>query len=277
MTPGALPPSMHSGHLDRFATVCAPAHWQAVDFISDLHLQASETATAELWQRFLQRPLHERSDALFILGDLFEVWIGDDVLEDDRAPRPFWSQCADGLKRFSRDTPVYFMHGNRDFLVGPQAVEACGMQGLQDPTVLVWRDQRLLLSHGDALCLSDTEYLQFRQQVRAPQWQEAFLNKPLIEREAAALDMRARSEARKRTLGHDPRLWADVDAQAAREWLTSSRTDTLIHGHTHRPGRHDLGEGLQRVVLSDWDAAAHPPRAEVVRLDAQGLHRIPLC
>lgn len=268
---------MPSEHPDRFATLCAPAHWRAVEFISDLHLQASETATTELWRGFLQRPIHERSDALFILGDLFEVWIGDDVLEGDRASSPFWRQCADALKQYSRDTPVYYMHGNRDFLVGQQALDACGMLGLQDPTVLTWRDQRFLLSHGDALCLSDTEYLQFRQQVRSPQWQKAFLDQPLGEREAVALDMRKRSEARKRTLGHDPRLWADVDAQAAREWLTLGHASTLIHGHTHRPGSHDLGDGLQRVVLSDWDAAAQPPRAEVARLDAQGLHRISLC
>ena len=150
------------------------------------------------------------------------------------------------------------------------------MQGLSDPTSLDFQGQRWLLSHGDALCLDDTDYQRFRAQVRSADWQQAFLSRPLAEREAVARDLRERSEARKQSMAHDPELWADVDAAAAREWLQRAGAPTLIHGHTHRPAEHDLGNGLRRVVLSDWDANARPPRLEVLRLTAGGLQRLPL-
>jgi UDP-2,3-diacylglucosamine hydrolase len=263
---------------DRFAELRAPAHWQAVDFVSDLHLQASDVATFAAWQEYLQRPAAERADALFVLGDLFEVWVGDDALSSrHRATESeFLRRCANLMRACSEHTPVYFMAGNRDFLLGPAGLEACSMQGLSDPTVLEFLGQRWLLSHGDALCLADTDYMQFRAQVRTPAWQSSFLAQPLVEREAMARGLRARSEARKRSSAHDPSLWADVDPAAARQWLQQADARTLIHGHTHRPGKHDLGDGLQRVVLSDWDAAASPPRAEVLRLSAAGLQRRPL-
>ncbi len=264
---------------DRFATLRAPAHWQAVDFISDLHLQAAEPATLALWQHYLQWPPAQRADALFILGDLFEVWIGDDVLSPLAPEAPsFWHTCAQLLLEHSRHTPVYFMHGNRDFLLGSKALGACGMLGLDDPTVLEFHGGRWLLSHGDALCLADTDYQRFRAMVRSADWQLDFLGKPLSEREAIARGLREQSEARKRGSAHDPSLWADVDADAASDWLQAASSQTLIHGHTHRPDQHDLGQGLQRVVLSDWDPTARPPRGEVLRLSVQGgLQRLPLC
>ena len=265
--------------IDRLAECIAPASWQAVDVISDLHLQAGEPDTFNAWLGYLQRPAHERADALFILGDLFEVWVGDDVL-GERTPsstdHAFWRACAQALRAYSDHAPVYFMAGNRDFLVGPAALDACGMQRLSDPSVLVFHGQRWLLSHGDALCLADADYMRFREQVRDPAWQHNFLAQPLPQREAIARDLRAQSEARKRSTGHDPSLWADVDADAARTWLQHANAHTLIHGHTHRPATHSLGEGLQRVVLSDWDVGAQPARAEVLRLDARGVHRVPL-
>lgn len=263
---------------DRFAELRAPAHWQAVDFISDLHLQASDPATLVCWEHWLQRAPTERADALFILGDLFEVWVGDDVLSvpEGNTDHACWWRCAQSLLDHSRHTPVYFMAGNRDFLLGPAGLQACGMQGLGDPTVLDFHGQRWLLSHGDALCLADTDYLRFREQVRHPDWQGAFLARPLAERENVARDLRRQSEARKRLNGQDPSLWADVDADAARNWLRRAGACGLIHGHTHRPADHDLGQGLRRVVLSDWDAAAQPPRAEVLRLNVDGLHRLAL-
>lgn len=265
--------------VDRFAECIAPANWQAVDVISDLHLQAEEPETFNAWVAYLSRPASQRADALFILGDLFEVWVGDDVLSprtSSSVDRAFWRACAAALKAYSTRVPVYFMAGNRDFLLGPAGLDACGMQGLSDPTVLVFLNQRWLFSHGDALCLDDIDYMRFRAQVRAPAWQHAFLAQPLEQREAIARDIRTQSEARKRTAGNDPSLWADVDTSAARDWLRHAEALTLIHGHTHRPANHDLGEGLQRVVLSDWDLSAKPTRAEVLRLDAQGLHRRPL-
>ena len=262
---------------DRLDQLRAPAHWRAVEFISDLHLQPSEPLTFDVWRTFLQRPSIERAHALFILGDLFEVWVGDDALDASASTdQTFWRACAEALKAFSLQTPVYFMAGNRDFLLGEEGLEACGMQGLSDPTTFDFLGQHWLLSHGDALCLADTDYMRFREQVRQPSWQQAFLARSLRERTAVARDLREQSEARKRSTALDPSLWADVDAAAARNALQSADAHTLIHGHTHRPALHDLGNSLQRVVLSDWDAAAQPPRAEVLRLDAQGLRRIPL-
>lgn len=282
--PGAAGPSPTATAIsDRFAELCAPAQWQAVDFISDLHLQPSDSATFNCWRGYLQLPPAERADALFILGDLFEVWIGDDVLapaspeaSDDPDTR-FWRDCARLLHAYGQDTPVYFMAGNRDFLLGPAGCSICGMTGLPDPTVLTFHEQRWLLSHGDALCLEDADYQRFRAEVRHPSWQRSFLARPLAERAALARDLRCQSEARKAAQAGDPSLWADVDAAAARDWLMQARAHTLIHGHTHRPAQHTLGtapgDDLQRVVLSDWDVSARPPRAEVLRLDARGLRR----
>jgi len=247
-----------------FAELVAPAAWRTVDLISDLHLQAGEPATFEAWRGYLETT---PADALFVLGDLFEVWVGDDAA----AEPGFEAQCAGLLRRTAARIPVFFMHGNRDFLVGTALAERCGFTLLDDPTVLVLHGERWLLSHGDALCLDDTEYLQFRAQVRTPAWQAAFLARPLEERRALARAMRVQSEDRKR----DPSVvWADVDADAARQWLRQAGARALIHGHTHRPADHDLGGGLRRIVLSDWDAAAHPPRAQLLCLSPAGAQRV---
>ena len=239
--------------------------WQAVDFISDLHLQVSELATFDAWQRYMQTT---PADAVFILGDLFEVWVGDDVLQE----HGFEQQCAQVLSQTAARVPTFFMHGNRDFLVGNSMMSKCNTSLIDDPTVLIFNHQRWLLSHGDALCLDDVDYMQFRLQVRSADWQQTFLAKTLAERQAIARDLRKQSEARKSS-GAD---YADVDENTARQWLQQAESATLIHGHTHKPALHDLGDGLQRVVLSDWDAATIPPRAEVLRLSAQGLERIRL-
>lgn len=249
-----------------FAEFAAPAAWRTVDFISDLHLQAGEAATFEAWRAYLDG---SPADAIFILGDLFEVWIGDDAA----ALPGFEAQCAALLHRAAARRPIFFMHGNRDFLVGDAAAARGGFVLLADPTVLVLHGERWLLSHGDALCLDDTEYLRFRAQVRTPDWQSAFLARPLDERRALARSMRTQSEDRKQSPGM---VWADVDADAARDWLRRADAHTLIHGHTHRPRDHDLGGGMTRIVLSDWDASAQPPRVQVLRLNADGPQRVDL-
>lgn len=261
--------------LDRWTPLRAPAHWQAVDFISDLHLQASEPATFQLWRAFMERPGHEQPDALVILGDFLEVWAGDDLLQADAevGDSDFWRACFEVLLRYSSERPVYFMHGNRDFLLGAAAASTAGLTLLEDPTVLDFHGERYLLSHGDALCLADTDYLRFRAMVRSPDWQSQFLAKPLSERLAITRELRERSEARKQTTGRDPAAWVDVDGEAALAWLAAARATTLIHGHTHRADRHELGQGCERVVLSDWDANAMPPRADYLRLTTQGLKR----
>jgi UDP-2,3-diacylglucosamine hydrolase len=249
-----------------FQELAAPTGWHTVDIISDLHLQADAPATFEAWRGYLQTT---PADALFILGDLFEVWVGDDA-----AAQPgFEAQCAELLRAAAQRRAIYFMHGNRDFLLGDGFARQAGFTLLHDPTVLVFQQRRWLLSHGDALCLEDTEYLRFREQVRSPAWQQAVLAQPLEQRRALARSVRSQSEARQRDPGM---VWADVDAGAARDWLARAHASTLIHGHTHRPAVHDLGDGMQRIVMSDWDADAHPPRAQVLCLSATGAQRVDL-
>ncbi|MGH8821664.1 MAG: UDP-2,3-diacylglucosamine diphosphatase [Rhodoferax sp.] len=251
----------------RFAELAAPADWRTVDFISDLHLQAADLATLAGWQRYMQGTV---ASAVFILGDLFEVWVGDDAAlassPDLGAARSFEARCADVLREAAQRLHVYFMHGNRDFLVGTQFLDSCHTTLLADPTVLAFAGQRWLLTHGDALCLDDVDYMAFRQQVRSADWQRDFLAKPMAERRAIARELREQSEARKRS----GVSYGEVDGPAARQWLQDAHATTLIHGHTHKPADHDLGAGAVRVVLSDWDAAATPPREEVLRLTAVG-------
>ena len=243
----------------------APSSWQCADFISDLHLQASQAPTFDAWRRYMQAT---PADAVFILGDLFEVWIGDDAA----AEPGFAAVCASVLRAASAQRPVFFMHGNRDFLVGQAFMQACGATLLDDPTVLAFAGARWLLTHGDALCLSDTDYLRFREQVRDPQWQQDFLGKPMGERRAIAAAVRAQSEARKENASD----YADVDSDAALAWLQGADASVMVHGHTHRPADHAMAGDRLRIVLTDWDAAATPPRLEVLRISAAGHRRIAL-
>jgi UDP-2,3-diacylglucosamine hydrolase len=148
----------------------------------------------------------------------------------------------------------------------------CRATLLDDPTVLAFAGRRWLLTHGDALCLDDVDYMQFRAHVRSAEWQQTFLAKALAERQAIARGLREQSEARKRSGAH----YADLDTAATRQWLAAAQAGTMIHGHTHKPADHDLGGGLQRIVLSDWDLAARPPRAQILRLSARGLARLAL-
>ena len=240
----------------------APPHWRTLDFISDLHLQAGEPATLAAWQQYLHST---PADALFILGDLFEVWVGDDALDE---PGSFEAQCAALLHSTSQRLPVFFMHGNRDFLVGKHFLQQSGATGLSDPTVLAFAGQRWLLSHGDALCLDDVDYQRFRTLVRGAPWQQQFLAQPLPLRRTQARAMREQSAA----LQRPAHTYADVDGPAACAWLEASQSTVLLHGHTHRPADHMLAPGLSRSVLSDWELDATPPRAEVLRLhcDAAG-------
>lgn len=248
--------------LPSFAQLQAPPAWSTIEIISDLHLQAEELATFDAWHRYLR---NTAADAVIILGDLFEVWIGDDAA----AEPGFVDDCAAVLKAATARMQVFFMAGNRDFLVGPQFLRTCGVQALADPTVLEFAGTRWLLTHGDSLCTDDMEYMLFRKQVRNLQWQGDFLAKPLRERKAIARTMREHSEARKRS----GVSYGDVADPDAREWLKAADAHVMIHGHTHRPADHALGRG-RRLVLSDWDAAATPPRLQALRLTADGPQRI---
>lgn len=250
-----------------FWELVAPADWTAIDFISDLHLAEETPRTFEAWAAHLR---DTPASAVIILGDLFEVWIGDDARHTG-----FEARCADVLAEAASRRSVAFMCGNRDFLVGGGLLRDCGLRALPDPTVLVAFGERLMLAHGDALCLDDFDYQRFRAQVRSPAWQREFLGKPLAERAQIARSMREHSEQRKRTMA--PADWSDIDKATAVRWMHEAQTPTLIHGHTHRPAHEDLAPGFVREVLSDWDCdAADPPRAEVLRLTRGGLARIPL-
>jgi UDP-2,3-diacylglucosamine hydrolase len=246
--PSALPalPELH-----------APAAWQAIDFLSDLHLAEWTPRTFEALASHLRCT---EADAVFILGDLFEVWVGDDARHDG-----FEGRCAAMLAQASEGRFIGFMAGNRDFLVGDDLLRHCGVARLADPTVLVAFGERALLTHGDALCLSDVAYQAFRAQVRGPAWQSDFLAKPLAERRGIARDIRAESERHKdRQAGQ---AWFDVDEPAARAWMAEARAPWMVHGHTHVPARHPMGPDLVRFVLSDWDFdhPAGPPRGDVLR------------
>ncbi|WP_027996571.1 UDP-2,3-diacylglucosamine diphosphatase [Simplicispira psychrophila] len=248
----------------RCAQLIAAPHWRTVDFLSDLHLQASDRTTFGAWQRYLaQTP----ADAVFLLGDLFEVWVGDDALDE---PGSFEAECCAVLHAAAQHRALFVLPGNRDFLLGDAFLQRSSVTGLNDPTVLDFAGQRWLLSHGDALCLDDLPYQRFRAVARSAAWQQQFLAQPLAVRRAQARDIRNQSEARKDA----GEVYADVDTAAACTWLRSAQAHTLIHGHTHRPGEHMLAEGLMRCVLSDWDAAAQPPRADILRLTASGLQRL---
>ncbi len=242
------------------AELHAPPGWRTLEFISDVHLAAEEPQTAQAWLQYLAAA---RADAVFILGDLFEVWIGDDQLD---APSAFVSRCIDGLRALSQRCALHLMHGNRDFLLGERLMQAAGAQLLDDPTVLVLGQERVLLSHGDALCLDDAAYLAFRQQVRSPDWQQAFLARPLAERQALARQLRQQSQQQQAERHAQGLGYADVDDAEALAWLQGHHASLMVHGHTHRPARHALASGRAREVLSDWDLRAQPPRAQVLRL-----------
>lgn len=245
-------------------TLAAPADWVYIDLLSDLHLGPGTPGTlARLGRHLAETP----AQAVLLLGDIFEVWVGDDARHE-----PFEAEVVQLLRAASQRAALYFMPGNRDFLLGADMLADAGMTALPDPSVLDAFGQRWLLAHGDAQCLDDTAYQAFRQQVRSPQWQAQLLAQPLPARQALARQMREGSRA-----AQAAQLMAtDLDADACRALLREAGATTMIHGHTHRPASHDLGDGLRRVVLSDWDFDTTPPRGDVIRLSAAGLTRLPL-
>jgi UDP-2,3-diacylglucosamine hydrolase len=221
-------------------------------FISDLHLQDSRPDITAALLRFLERNTG-KTDALYILGDLFELWIGDDA-QDALALR-----VAAALKAISENgARINLMHGNRDFLMGEDFARACGAELLADPTVIETSAGAIILSHGDALCVDDHDYQAFRQQVRNPQWQAAFLARGLSERRAYA--EQARQQSKQATAGKSMGIM-DVNQQAVLELLQEQQQSRLLHGHTHRPARHSIQldapiggtSEAMRLVLGDWD------------------------
>lgn len=239
--------------------------------ISDLHLCAQRPAVTQAFLHWLNTEVIH-AEALYILGDFFEVWVGDDVLEDVQHVAEYLP-IVHALRALSeRGVNLYFMHGNRDFLIGKAFAQACGLQLLNDPALLECAGKRILLSHGDALCTDDVAYQQFRAQVRDPQWQQAFLAQPLAARLAFADQARSQSAQNKAMQTIDI---MDVNATAVADLLRKyDYPEILLHGHTHRPGVHQLeidGHACERMVLGDWH-----DHAICARLDQQALQLIDL-
>ncbi len=243
--------------------------WATVDFISDLHLQADDPLTAQAFFDYL-RLTH--AQAIFILGDLFEVWIGDDVLELDGAE--FERQCVLHLAQKAQTCALYFLPGNRDFLISKDFLKSSKVQALADPCVLETQKHRFLLSHGDELCLSDREYQSFRSLVRSPQWISNFLAQPIEQRAQSAREMRAKSQEVQAQIKISANAFPDLDTEACLQWLSKHNCHCLIHGHTHQPNDLSLDSSHQRVVLSDWDAQSSPARTQVLRLEGEELKRV---
>lgn len=217
-------------------------------FISDLHLGASRPGLTRKFLDFLGRRA-PRAERLFILGDLFDAWVGDDD------PTPPNRAVKSALRRLtSGGTEVYFQHGNRDFLVGERFARETGVKFLPDYALIDLYGEPTLLMHGDLLCSDDTPYLEFRAKTRTAEWRGRTLGLPLIVRLAAARWYRLRSYWHKSKKSHDI---MDVNPDTVRETLAGYRAARLIHGHTHRPAVHDLtvdGRPAQRFVLASWES-----------------------
>lgn len=216
-------------------------------FISDLHLAEERPQASGRFFRFLETEA-KSADALYILGDLFEYWLGDDDLD-----APIARQTAQKIKVLTESgTPAYFMHGNRDFLLAQRYADSCGMTLLEDPVVLDLYGAPTLLTHGDTLCTDDLSYQRFRRLVRQPLVRCLLRSLPLAWRRAMARSARAGSERAK--VGKSIEIM-DVNAEAVKEAFRRSGTLRMVHGHTHRPGRHAVtvdGSSRERWVLPDW-------------------------
>ena len=230
-------------------------------FISDLHLQESHPRTAEAFFSFLaERAVH--AESLYLLGDLFEYWAGDDDLVS-----PFNQAVAEGLRAVSdAGVAVYWIAGNRDFLVGADFARAAGLTLLAEPHVATIAGTTVALAHGDAECTIDTAYMAFRKQVRDPAWQAQFLAMPLQQRKAIIAGLRDGSRD-----AHAGKSMAimDVTPEAIDALHASTGSDILIHGHTHRPALHADGV-RRRYVLPDWELDAEPARGGWIAIDGAG-------
>jgi len=229
-------------------------------FISDLHLSTDHAHSLAAFHRFIDT-LASRADTLYILGDLFEYWAGDDDLDT-----PFHAEVTGKLHRLAASgVKIYLMHGNRDFLMGETLAQAAGATLLADPTLLDLYGTPTLISHGDTLCTDDVEYQQFRIRVRSAIFQGKFLAQPLSERKAYIEQLRRQSNEAKQ---HKSTEIMDVNDNAVAALLSEYHYPRLIHGHTHRPNRHEHlvdGHTCERWVLSDWDG-----ETSALRCDAQG-------
>lgn len=233
-------------------------------FISDLHLSPRSPGATCLFLEFLAGRARQ-AEQLYILGDLFEAWIGDDDIDD-----PYHAPVVAALRAASdAGLAISVMHGNRDFLLGEGFAARAGVRLISEPYILSTAEWQFVLAHGDALCLDDTDYMAFRAQVRDPAWQAVLLAKPLSERRAIAAHMREVSETSQRAKENP---YTDLQPGATEDFLRTHGYATFIHGHTHQPATHDHivdGIHVERWVLADW----HEDQGECLAWDGEALHR----
>jgi UDP-2,3-diacylglucosamine hydrolase len=230
-------------------------------FISDLHLQESHPRTADAFFRFLAEHAAAARE-LYLLGDLFEYWAGDDDLDT-----PFHQAVIKAIRAVSdAGVAVYWIAGNRDFLVGQRFADAAGLALRADPHVATIGGRRIALAHGDAECTADLTYMAFRTQVRDPAWQQQFLALPLAQRKTIIAGLR---EGSREAHGSKTMAIMDVTASAVDALYAATATDTIIHGHTHRPALHEAG-GKRRYVLPDWELDAEPRRGGWIAVNSDG-------
>jgi UDP-2,3-diacylglucosamine hydrolase len=233
-------------------------------FISDLHIDSAKSPIMQSLMNLLEQRA-QGAAALYILGDLFEAWVGDDDINDAG------DKVAAALHKLSlQGTRIFLMHGNRDFLLGEDYASRCGGSLLQEPSIINCFGQSVLLLHGDSLCTRDTAYINYRKQVREPGWQQAFLARPLLERHMVAQQLRQQSMAEN---SHKASDIMDVTHQEVLNLLEDQNVNLMIHGHTHRPGIHTIrlqnpiNDKLEavRIVLGSWDQ-----KAWVLEFSAEG-------
>tara|TARA_B100000886_G_scaffold169186_1_gene115823 strand:+ start:199 stop:909 length:711 start_codon:yes stop_codon:yes gene_type:complete len=214
----------------------------SIFFISDLHLEQNKPHLTKAFENFINSKL-DSHDELFILGDFFEQWIGDDN------ENGFIKSIKNILKlKTAKGLKIYFMHGNRDFLIGDKFCKEVGAKLLDDPFILKLNEKKVMLTHGDSLCTDDKEYQDFRNLVRNKDWQEDFLSKDLTERKEVAKNLREISSSENIT---KDKAIMDVNQNEVLKIIKNYSLDVLIHGHTHRPYIHDEN-GVSRIVLGDW-------------------------
>lgn len=211
--------------------------------IADLHLESDRPDITECFIEFLSLHATKQHKALYILGDLFEVWVGDDNQD------AFTRKIADAIKQFSEQTPVYFIHGNRDFLLRKKFALACGMTLLPEQHQITEFGKEIVFMHGDQLCLDDVDYQKFRKKSRSWWWQTLILALPLSYRQKMARNYRDKSQSSQMEKSQEI---MDVAERAVNKTVSQTQCDWLIHGHTHRPAIHELSDSTKRIVVGDW-------------------------
>ena len=255
-----------------------PQHASAL-LISDIHLTPSMPLTAQRFFDFCEKEA-PHVESVFILGDLFEYWVGDDA----SSISPFQQEVRRAIARLSTKTKTYYMHGNRDFLIGSDFLKKTGMTLLPDPSIIEIAEKKYVLSHGDALCSADVGYQIFRGWVRKPWIQKLFLRLPLSWRRSIAQRLRSNSQMQYQGIKRTPaaQMKTNVTLEACAAMLKDQAGQHLIHGHTHLPAHHHeslKGQEWQRWVLSDWDLD-HPdallPKASALSIDHDGIRYLDL-